>query len=121
MTTIPVFGQKDIIYHTKGTKFERTFNIFEKNTDTGVETPFTLIGFTGVFQILDFAGGEVLYEADSDESASPPLTLNTTSFTLEDFIDVEEGKWFFQLIITETADAENILQPYYGTWNSVIK
>lgn len=123
MATIPnilAFGYRVTLNHQKGTTMERTFDVYTKNTDTGVKTLFSLADYTGVVEIYDAPGGILLYSSD-DADSGHGVTLAATSYTWDDFVDVAEGKLFWWFKITNTTDANDVWVPHYGDFINSIK
>ena len=109
-----ILGQEDTIRHKKGTQFDKTFLLSTKAIPTGIKTSFPLTGYDGVIRIKQKIDGVDLYSKTSDDDE---LIFSGNSFQWVDKIDISKlGDLYFELVITNKTDAEEIIRIWYGTF-----
>ena len=114
MATISVKGQEDIIHYSYGTSSNLIFDITEKNKNTGVETDLNFSLYEGAWRIKETDDAATnLYEASSEDS-DPKLSFSGNTYTIDDIFDVDRGKYYFELVITDSA-GDTIYKPHFGT------
>jgi hypothetical protein len=103
-----ILGQRDIIQHVNGTKFDKTFTV---TLDSGSAFD-ALTGYTHSFKIFTAPGGTELYSKTGSDSE---LTISSTQVRINDKLDLSAyGKLYFEWRITSTTDAERIFVMWYG-------
>jgi len=106
-----ILGQRDDIKHKYGNIFDWPFSTNQISTITKIKTLFDLTGYTALFTIKNKPGGTVLY---SKTQADPELTISSSTFRIKDNFTLLPGEYYFELVISNIAEAEKIYTVWFG-------
>ena len=101
-----ITAQDTLIQHTKGTIFDKSFEVRKSNGAL-----FDLTTYSGIFKITSTLGGASAY---SISTSTANLTFLRNNFRIIDTININAGNYFFELRIT---DGTNTYVIWHGKFN----
>ena len=105
-----ILGQYDSVKHTDGTYFDKTFAV----TYSSDSSAFDLTDYSGTFVIKVKKNGNTLYSKTSDDDE---ITFSSNTFRITDNINLaHNGRFYFELEITHSEDADKVYIIWYGDW-----